>query len=102
MTRYIVKLTEQEDLALRQIVAQPGFDVVFKFLQIESLDAQTTAMECLDPDKEKRLLLLTDAQRTAAICSNLTRKLAAYREALIPEAEADSDPLGFSQYERTN
>ena len=80
MTKYIVKLTEQEELSIRQLALQPGFEVIFKFLQGESLDAQTAAMECSDADEKKRLLLLTDAQSTAKVVSNLIRKLAAYRE----------------------
>jgi RNA polymerase-interacting CarD/CdnL/TRCF family regulator len=90
MTRYIVKLTEQEELTLRQLAIQPGFEVIFKLLQGESLDAQTAAMECTDPDNKKRLLLLTDAQATAKIVSNLTRKLAAYRE-VIQEVTKEQD-----------
>lgn len=93
MTRYIVKLSEQEELSLRQIATQAGFEVIFKLLQGESLDAQTNAMECTDPDPAKRLLILSDAQCTARIVSNLTRKLAGYQNQLqapdIPHGELE-------------
>jgi RNA polymerase-interacting CarD/CdnL/TRCF family regulator len=87
MTRYIVKLSEQEELALRQLATQQGFEVIFKLLQGESLDAQTKAMECEDTDEKKRLLVLMEAQTTARIVSNLTRKLANYQNALQPTPE---------------
>lgn len=87
MTRYIVKLTESEELAIRQLAIQPGFEVIFKLLQGESLDAQTAAMECTDPDQRKRLMILTDAQVTARVVSNLIRKLAAYQPPLQVEPE---------------
>jgi RNA polymerase-interacting CarD/CdnL/TRCF family regulator len=100
MTKYIVKLTEQEEMALRQLAIQPGFEVIFKLLQGESLDAQTAAMECADPDEKKRLLMLTDAQATAKVVSNLTRKLASYREIIQPSPEEFEDPFQFSVHER--
>jgi hypothetical protein len=78
--KYIVKLTEQEELNLRQLMIQPGAEVIFKLLQMESLDAQAAAMNCVDPDEKRRLLLLTDAQRTAQVVGSLTRRLSAYRE----------------------
>lgn len=87
MTKYVVKLTEQEELSLRQLMRNPDADVLLKLLQGESFDAQTAAMECTDPDEKKRLLLLTDAQATARIVSSLTRKLCAYREVIQPTAE---------------
>lgn len=87
MTKYIVKLTEQEEMALRQLMLEPAADVLLKLLQGESFDAQTAAMECEDPDEKKRLRLLTDAQATARIVSSLTRKLCAYRESLQPKEE---------------
>jgi len=104
LSKYIVKLTEQEEMNLRQVMAQPGSEVIFKLLQNESLDAQSAAMECTDPDANKRLLVLTDAQVTAKVVSNLTRKLAAYREMIQADIEeVIADPLGFNMYEeRTN
>lgn len=106
MTKYIVKLTEQEELSIRQLALQPGFEVIFKFLQGESLDAQTAAMECTDLDEKKRLMVLTDAQVTARVVSNLTRKLAAYRETLVsPPMEADKELeliANLWEQERTN
>jgi hypothetical protein len=84
LTRYEVKLSEQEVLNLRQLMTQPGSDALMKLLQGESLDAQTYAMECTDPDEKKRLLLLTDAQATRRVVSNLTRKLFSYREMNLP------------------
>jgi hypothetical protein len=87
MTRYVVKLSEQEELQLRQLALQPGFEVIFKLLQSESLDAQTAAMDCTEPDQRKRLMMLTDAQVTAKVVSKLTQKLAAYREVIQPEAD---------------
>lgn len=89
MTRYIVKLTEQEELNLRQLAIHPGFEVLLKLLQMESLDSQTAAIECTDPDRNKRLMMLGDAQATAKVVSNLTRKLSAYREQLEPAAQFD-------------
>lgn len=93
MTRYIVKLTEQEELAIKQYVLQPGFDVLLKFLQGESLDAQTTAMEC-EGNMEARALAQMQAQMTKNVVSNLTKKLSAYRQIQMPQAEEQSnDPL---------
>ena len=93
--RYIVKLTEQEEMSLRQLATQPGFEVIFKLLQGEALDAQTEAMECSDPDPNQRLLKLTDAQATSRIVSNMTRRLAAYQ--VLPEVTqpTQDDALAF-------
>ena len=103
MTRYEVKLTEQEELALRQLAMQPGFDALLKLLAGESLEAQMEAMGCLDPDDKKRLLKLTDAQATARIVSSLTQKLASYRTIPAQKSEEPEDPYGFSMsMERTN
>jgi len=85
VTRYEVKLSEQEILNLRQLMTQPGSDALLKLFQAESLYAQTRVMECEDADEKKRLLLLTDAQATCKVVSNLTRKLFSYREMNIPE-----------------
>jgi hypothetical protein len=85
MTQYIVKLTEQEELTFRQIAMQPGFEVIFKLLQAESLDAQAKAMDCEEPEAKKRLMLLTDAQATQRVVGRLTRKLAAYQAPMQQE-----------------
>ena len=101
MTRYIVKLSEQEELNLRQMTTHPGYDALLKLLQGESLDAQAEAMECRDADKEKRLLLLTDAQVTKRVVSSITQKLSGYRESFMPTAAAEEnteDPFGFSMF----
>lgn len=101
MTRYIVNLTEQEELNLRQLTTHPGFVPLLKLLQGESLDAQAEAMECRDADREKRLQLLTDAQATKRIVGSLTQKLSGYRESILPTAEpddAEADPYGFSMF----
>lgn len=95
MTRYEVKLTEQEVLNLRQLISQPGAEVIFKLLQVESLDAQSKAMEC-SGSQEQRLLALSDAQSTARIVSNLTRKLAAYGRQIEVATPEEIDPLEFS------
>jgi len=76
---------------IRQLATQPGFEVIFKFLQGESLDAQTAAMECTESDEKKRLLVLTDAQRTAHIVGNLIRKLAAYQTVIQQQVEEVTD-----------
>lgn len=93
MTRYIVKLTEQEELSLRQLAIQPGFEVIYKLLQGESLDAQTAVMECTEPDEKKRLLMLSDAQATAKVVSRLTQKLNLYRTPIQPPVEEITDSL---------
>lgn len=93
MTKYIVKLTEQEELNLRQLALQPGFEVIFKLLQGESLDAQTKAMECDDPEAKKRLMLLTDAQVTAKVVSSLIRRLAAYQQISTPVLEEQAQEI---------
>lgn len=85
MTKYIVKLTEQEELTLRKLALQPGFEVIFKLLQGESLDAQSKAMDCKGT-REERLLALSDAQSTKDVVSSLTRKLTSYREVVQPLA----------------
>lgn len=94
MTRYIIALTEQEEMSLRQLALTPGFDALLKLLQGESFDAQAKAMECEDPDQNKRLLLLSDAQCTKRVVSTLTQKLAAYRQIPAPDnTEEPYDPL---------
>jgi len=82
MTKYYLPLTEQETLSLRQLANQPGYDVIFKLLQMESLDAQSAAMESTDKDAKQRLLILSDAQATVRIVSNLIKKLASYQSVI--------------------
>lgn len=104
MAKYEVKLTENEVLQLRQQVMQPGFDVVFKFLQVEAFHAQAVAMECTDPDAQKRLMALTDAQAMSKAVSSLTARLNGYRELPVPQSQEleQDDPLNFSMFsERT-
>ena len=100
MTRYITKLTEQEEMSLKQLVAQPGFEPLIKLLQFESLLAQSRAMECTSADRNERLMALTDAQRTAEVVSNLTIKLYGYREQLLPQTEEEQDPFITELWER--
>lgn len=97
MTKYIVKLSEQEELNLRQLTLQPGFESLLKLFQGESLDAQSTAMECKSLKMEERAMAQMQAQVAVEIIGNLTRKVCAYREAMqpTPEPEAD-DPYEFS------
>ena len=102
MTKYYVPLTEQETLSLRQLATQPGYDVIFKLLQMESLDAQSAAMECITANAKERLLILSDAQATARVVSSLIKKLASYQNVIQQAEPEDSDPLGFNIYERTN
>lgn len=92
MTHYIVKLSEQEELSLRQLTVQPGFDALLKLLQGESLSAQSEAMQC-DGAKETRLLKLGDAQATVKVVSSLTKKLCSYRDAVMPAPESMPDEL---------
>ena len=100
MTKYIVKLSEQEEMALRQLAMQPGFEVIFKLLQTESLDAQSNAMDC-QGNKEERLMALTDAQATVKVVSSLIRKLAAFREAIEEVVETPNfDPLDFNVFDK--
>ena len=89
MTKYYVPLTEQETLSLRQLATQPGYEVIFKLLQMESLDAQSAAMECTEPDRNKRLLLLSDAQATSKVVSNLIKRLASYQNVIQQTEEID-------------
>lgn len=100
MTRYIVNLSEKEEMDLRQMALTPGYGALLKLLQGESLDMQAKAMECEDPDKEKRLQLLTDAQSTKRVVSSLINKLSRYRESILsPQQEEDKpNPFGFEMY----
>lgn len=104
MTRYEVKLSEQEEMALRQLATQAGFDALLKLLAGESFHAQMEAMECTDPDEKKRLTKLTDAQCTARVVSSLTRRLAAYREIPLPQPEPQDElrDILSVNWERTN
>ena len=103
MTRYEVKLTEQEELSLKQLVIQVGFDVVFKFLQIESLNAQTEALQCKSLVAEERSTALMKAQVTADVVSNLTQRLAGYRHLDVQTTTEDTDPYDFSMFnQRSN
>jgi hypothetical protein len=81
---YVVKLSEQEELNLRQVMQHVGADAVIKLLQGESLAAQAEAMDCTDADSKKRLQLLTDAQAMRKAVSKLTQKLYSYRALDIP------------------
>jgi hypothetical protein len=85
--RYAIQLSEQEILYLKQLAAQPGFEPLLKLLQVESLDAQSDAMDCEELDDHKRSLALLKAQVTRIVVSNITKKLCAYRELLIPTQE---------------
>lgn len=90
MKNYI-PLSEQEELVLRQLAMQPGsLEIIFKLLQMTSLDAQADAIECTG-SREERLMKLTDAQATAKVVSKLMQKLAAYREVtlMVPAEEED-------------
>ena len=97
MTKYIVKLTEQEELSIKQMMLTPGADVLLRLLQIESLDAQAEAMEC-NGTGEQMLLALAHAKATKKVTSNLTKKLWAYRESMSPviPQEAEEDPMGLN------
>lgn len=96
MAKYIVKLSEQEELNLRQLTLQPGFDSLLKLLQGESLDAQSAAMECKSLKMEERAMAQMQAQVAVEIIGNLTRKVCAYREALVAPQPVDSeDELGL-------
>ena len=86
--RYEVKLTDQEELELRQMLMGPGFPVLLKFLQIKSLNAQADAMECKG-NKDQRLLVLLDAQAMAKISNELTRELAQFRR--VPGIEISDE-----------
>lgn len=99
MTKYYVPLTQEEELNLKQLAAQPGFPALFKLLQIESLDAQAVAMECKG-NSEARLLALSDAQAMKDAVGKLTQRLASYRESLLPHPEPaeTGDPFDFSMF----
>lgn len=90
---YDLKLTEEEVMHLRQMVLQPGFEVLLKFLQLESLNAQGKALDYEEPDNSKRLILLDDARATKRVVKSLTHTLCNYRQ-LPTQKEAESfDPL---------
>lgn len=78
MKNYI-PLSEQEELSLKQLANQPGYPVIFKLLQQISLDAQAEAMDCKDADRNKRLMVLADAQATNDVVNRLIQKLARYQ-----------------------
>jgi hypothetical protein len=94
MSKYYIPLTEQEELSLRQLATQPGFEVLFKLLQMLSLDAQSEAMDCTEGDAKKRLLVLSDAQATVRVVSNLTKKLIGYQnqmqQQILSEVEEEA------------
>lgn len=100
MTRYEVKLTQEEVMGLQQLTMQPGFDGLLKLLQGESLAAQAAAMQAKG-SRDDRLLALTDAQRTAEVVSNLTKKLCSYRNAAIPQQEPEEETLAFEEVDWT-
>lgn len=102
MTEYIVKLTEQEELNLRQLVMQPGFEPLLKLLAGESLSLQSEAMECSSLVAEELSLALIKAQVGAKIVSKFTRKLCSYQALPIPAPETEQD-FGFNMnpHERT-
>ena len=105
MSKYYIPLTEQEELSLRQLATQPGFEVLFKLLQMLSLDAQSEAMDCTEGDAKKRLLVLSDAQATVRVVSNLTKKLAGYKSQIQQPTLSDLEEAGIIQNiwnERTN
>lgn len=100
MTRYIVKLTEQEELNLRQLTTQPGFEPLLKLVQGESLAAQTEAMECKSLVAEERSHALMKAQVAVEVVSNLTKKLCSFQQIPMPpqDENAEPDPLDFSMF----
>ena len=100
--RYVVKLSEQEELNLRQLTAQPGFSVALKLIQGEAFEAQQKAMECEEVDPIKRSLALTEAQCTTRLANSLIAKLCAYAQLPPPSDEETvlDDPLNFSFFER--
>jgi len=88
---YIIPLTEQEELNLRQLTMHPGYPALLKLAHSESFSAQAEAMACKGTS-EQRLLALSDAQAMAAAVSRLTQKLEGYRT--LPESkENPADPL---------
>ncbi len=89
MTRYIITLSEQEELSLKQLVTQPGFEPMMKLFQSISLDAQSKAMDCESKDVRERSQVLLEAQVTRDVVSNITHRLYAYREALLPDMPDD-------------
>jgi hypothetical protein len=99
--RYIVKLTEQEELSLRQLAIQPGYEVIFKLLDGEALDAQSNAMECKSLIDQERSMALLKAQDVVEVVSNMKRKLDAYRLPALPVVEEQPDePLQFLDWTR--
>ena len=105
MSKYYIPLTEQEELSLRQLATQPGFEVLFKLLQMQSLDAQSEAMDCTEGDAKKRLLVLSDAQATVRVVSNITKKLVGYQNQIQQQTLSDLEEAGIIQNiwnERTN
>ena len=105
MSKYYIPLTEQEELSLRQLATQPGFEVLFKLLQTQSLDAQSEAMDCTEGDAKKRLLVLSDAQATVRVVSNITKKLVGYQNQIQQQTLSDLEEAGIIQNiwnERTN
>jgi hypothetical protein len=91
MPRYYVPLSPEEELNISQVAALPGFNVILKFLTIESLNAQQTAMEARQGTLEERAHALTVAQVTQDVCSNVTQKLAAYQQLAIKELSPVSE-----------
>jgi len=106
MSKYYIPLTEQEELSLRQLATQPGFEVLFKLLQMQSLDAQSEAMDCTEGDAKKRLLVLSDAQATVRVVSNIIKKLAAYQNQIQQQTISEIAEVAIIQNiwndERTN
>lgn len=92
--RYEVKLTEQEELNLQQLATHPGYPMLLKLLQMESLDAQAEAMQCTELNQEKRLLALTDAQRTVVVVRNITQRLERFRENSMPSLKPTDNTVG--------
>lgn len=99
---HIVKLSDTEILSLQQLIMQPGFPVLKRLLMAEADRATALAIGCKDPDGERRLMLLQDAQSTHQVVGNLLRILQAYDQMQDLRAddidEAILDPLSVLSY----
>lgn len=93
MAKYVIPLTDEEELNLRQFTKQPVFPVVLKLLQQLAFDEQNDLMEAKEKTKEAELLNLLKARATKKAVDAIARKLMSYCDMSQPEQADELDPL---------
>lgn len=90
-TIYIPKIDDQDIINLQALVLHPGYISLLKLLDVEVFRAQAEAMQCKNNDPAVRLQVLTEAQVTSEVSSNLKVRLDSFK--IEVPTESGFDPL---------